>query len=289
MKTLLIATDFSENAKLTAMYGYELACQLKADVILCNAITIPAEIPQTGFVSWPDNEYEAMMQSSSNELDQLRKLLQASTGSNGSFQPRIRCVNAAGIVGDVVSHAAAESRASLVIAGTHSSTGVAEFVIGNHTRNLIDTTSEPLLIVPPAATFKPVKRIALALDFDDLNQDLATLLRTIAIAKLLDAEILLTHIDTRKQPSLAKQEYLNQTLAGLAKKTGYAQIKTLLIEDKDVEAGLNWLCEHGNIQMLAMAHHAQGFFLSLFKGSHTKKMSDRLCLPMLVLSAGREN
>lgn len=282
MKTLLIATDFSEHSNQVALYGYNLAIQLKTDVLLCNAMTILAEIPQAGFVGFPNEGYETMMEDSAEQLDKLRKFLQ-STNSDEHSQPRIRCISESGIVGDVVSQAAEDHRVSIIIAGTHSSNGLTEFIMGDHTRSLIDRAEEPLLIVPSGSKFKTVKRIALALDFADLKQDLATLLRTISIAKIVDAEILLTHIDINKKPDLEIREYLEQTLTGLAKKSGYCKIKTLVIEDKKVEQGLSWLCQHGNIEMLAMAHHTQGLFTALFKSSHTKKMSANLCAPMLVL------
>src|ERR1700712_844427 len=157
MKTLLIATNFSEHSNQIALYGYKLACQLKTDVLLCNAMTIPAEIPQSGFVGWPNEGYEAMMQSSAEQLDILRKALQASAGES-SIQPRIRCMNEAGIVSDVVSHAVEQYNVSLIIAGTHSSNGLTEFIMGDHTRNLIDQTEDPLLIIPPETTFKTIKR-----------------------------------------------------------------------------------------------------------------------------------
>jgi len=39
MKTILLATDFSESSKDAARYGYALACQIKANVLLANAMT----------------------------------------------------------------------------------------------------------------------------------------------------------------------------------------------------------------------------------------------------------
>jgi hypothetical protein len=43
MKTILFPTDFSENAKHAIRYGYYLSRQIKADIVLCNAVIIPAE------------------------------------------------------------------------------------------------------------------------------------------------------------------------------------------------------------------------------------------------------
>ncbi len=68
MKTVLISTDFSNIATHAAEYGYNLAKQIKADVILCNAVIVPAEIPQAGVVVWPMEEYSVLMEESAGEL-----------------------------------------------------------------------------------------------------------------------------------------------------------------------------------------------------------------------------
>ena len=46
MKKILIATDFSANAKHAAEYGYTIASQVKAGIILCNTFIVPAEMPR---------------------------------------------------------------------------------------------------------------------------------------------------------------------------------------------------------------------------------------------------
>ena len=61
MKDVLIATDFSENARHAARYGYKLAKQLKVNVVLCNAFVVPAEILQAGAIVWPQYEYDDLI------------------------------------------------------------------------------------------------------------------------------------------------------------------------------------------------------------------------------------
>jgi hypothetical protein len=53
MKKFLFPIDFSDNAKHALYYGYSLAKQVKANVIICNVIIEPAQIPQAGLVTWP--------------------------------------------------------------------------------------------------------------------------------------------------------------------------------------------------------------------------------------------
>ena len=115
MKTLLIPTDFSANAKHAVEYGYNLAKQIKANVMLCNAVIVPAEMPQAGFVIWPMEEYDVLMDDSADELkklkdDDLQKQLTAMemsragmisrlTSSGKSFEVMCPCTTNSFVVG----------------------------------------------------------------------------------------------------------------------------------------------------------------------------------------------
>ena len=72
MKTILFPTDFSENSIHAVRYGYYLARQIKADIILCNAVIIPAEAPQDGLVVWPLEESDMLLKDSTSELVKLK-------------------------------------------------------------------------------------------------------------------------------------------------------------------------------------------------------------------------
>ena len=101
MKKFLFPTDFSANAKHALEYGYSLAKQVKANMIICNAIIEPAEVPQTGLVSWPMEESELLLEDSSHELRLLREHLEGKEQTI-SFNPIINSRNEAGTVMDMV-------------------------------------------------------------------------------------------------------------------------------------------------------------------------------------------
>ena len=76
MKTFLFPTDFSANAKHALNYGYSLAKQVKANMIICNTIIEPAEIPQAGLVSWPMEESDLLQDDSNRELKLLKEQME---------------------------------------------------------------------------------------------------------------------------------------------------------------------------------------------------------------------
>ncbi|WP_420712321.1 universal stress protein [Pedobacter sp. SL55] len=75
MKDILVLTDFSQAASHAVHYAYYLAVSTKANLTLCNAITIPAETPLASFVSWPMEKSGALIEESDRQLEKLRKRL----------------------------------------------------------------------------------------------------------------------------------------------------------------------------------------------------------------------
>src|ERR1700733_13210547 len=129
MKTLLVATDFSANARHAAEYGYRLATQLKANLVLCNAFTVPAEVPESGMVAWPMMEYEEMLKDSEGELRALRTSLERENNDTG-FRPSIQCENEVGTMPAVVNDIVANQNIQMVVMATHGNNGLSQFLAG---------------------------------------------------------------------------------------------------------------------------------------------------------------
>ncbi len=284
MKKFLFPTDFSANAKHALDYGYSLAKQVKANIIICNAVTEPAEVPQAGLVSWPLEESELLLEGSSHELRLLREHLEGKEETI-SFKPIITCRNEAGTVIDMVDHLGHDLDIGLVIVGTHGSSGLTTLLLGNHSRQMIDEITRPLLLVPPAAVIAPVKKIAFATDFTNPTQDLEYIHTLITLAKPLNAEILLTYIyeeDFRNSPF---QHLIDRFMVMIADNANYPNIYYREVKSDHPVSGLEWLCKHGDIDILAMVHRSHNFIDSMFRGSQTQKMANHIPIPLLVFPA----
>jgi hypothetical protein len=62
-------------------------------------------------------------------------------------------------------------------------------------------------------------------------------------------------------------------LSEISSKAIYPKIYYRHVKGHTVEQGLNWLNEHGDVDMLVLVHREEGFFKRFFEGSHTQKMS----------------
>lgn len=282
MKTIVITTDFSDGSKQVARYGFELARQLRTDVTLCNAMIIPAEIPQAGIVAWPMDVYDELMADSTKELNQLKEALLSGHVTKDAFEPAITCFLESGTVCDIVNQAVDLQGSGLMVIGSHQNEGLGQWMIGNHVRRLIDSSRIPLLLVPSGTHFRKIKKIAFATDFSDMEADLNCIRKLVAIAEPLNSGILLVHVNNEKHNTPQLQYYLDETLKELVKKADYPKIDYELIKGSRAVAGLDWLIEDGHVDMLAMLHRTHGFFTGLLKGSHTQKIAGHSHIPMLI-------
>lgn len=278
---MLIATDFSAGARHAAEYGYELARKLMANIVLCNAITVPAEIPQAGLVVWPMEEYELLKQGSDQELKQLKQALEEA--DHAGFHPSVTCMNSSGTMITVINDIVEAHQIDLIVMGTHVSGGLSQLLLGNHAENMIDAAKVPVLLIPPGAAVSVFTKIAFATDFKQPARDLENIYSLIPMAKFLNAEILIAHVNREHIPQTEFEKVNKDFFTQISNKANYSRIYYTILNEGRTENGLNWLCEHEQIGMLAMVHRSRSFISSLLTGSHTRKMARHIGIPLLVI------
>lgn len=283
MKNLLVLTDFSSHAKHAAEYAYSLAKKINADIILCNAVIVPAEMPQAGLVVWPMEESGVLEEGSTSELEKLKEHLKKSDLTHDK-KPQIGIMNQFGYLQDVVGGLIADELVDLVVMGTHGG-GFGSFLLGNHTRNMIESLGVPLLLVPSKVKIAPFKNIYFASDLSDLHGDRAFLKQLIPLASAFKAEIFIAHISTPKNIASDISEKTKAMVLDFSSDLGYPGIHLIRInEDKEID-GLDKLMSKASMDLLVMVHREKSFLAGLLKGSLTEKLAKDLNFPMLIFNA----
>lgn len=290
MKTILVMTDFSGNAGHAIEYSHHLAVSLAADLLICNAVSDPAESHQVGMVAWPVDEYELLNKESQLELQKIKGALnQQHLALKGTvFIPQISITSVRGTVVSAVQLLCQKRDIQLVVVGSHEKDRLSDFLLGNNVNQLISNIDVPLLIVPPFAPVRKISSISFATALDTIGVDKQTLFQLLDIARPLGAEVLLTHLYHEKNDTLNYQKWAKEYMEDISTWANYSKLRYQLIKSNILENGLDYLCKSGQVDILAMVHQHRNLIDRIFKGSRTQKMAGQIHLPLLVLPCHSE-
>lgn len=286
MKPILVPVDFTKTAKGAARYALHMAEHLKANLILCNAIYVPLEVPTAEFGSWPSYDLQTLKEESLKGLESIEqqmsdKLDNFSTA--GTFQPNISCVAEPGGVAEVITKVAAEEKVSMLIMGMTAAAPATRLIFGSISRRMIDKSRHPLILVPEDYSFKGIKKIGFATSLAD--DDIEVIHAIASFARYFGADLLIAHVSEGKELDVKHQKKMNLFLQEVTSKINYNKIYFRHIEKEDVDKGLDWLSEHGLIDLFVMVHHKKGMLENLFS-SHTHMRVNHLNVPLLIMPSG---
>lgn len=278
MKTFLLPVDPAASSNQPILYGYKLARQLKANVILFNAALSPANMTQLYGQEWLEEEEITMPENCMENLLQVKEALELNSDML-MFRPMITCLDAKGKLFTAVKNIVVNKRVDLIVLGTKEA---AMFLSEFQSRKMTGSTSRPILLVPPDVSSRPVKRIAFATDFKDREVDLAAVHSLIQLARPLMAEILLIHIGKEGEEGHQFQHWINKFMIEISDKADYPYIRFSTIRNNLTETRLEWLAEHGQIDLLAMVQRSNDFMEKILRGSITQQLAGHIPVPMIV-------
>ena len=279
MKQLLVLTDFSRAAIHAAQYAYSLAKQIQANVILFNAVIIPAEVPQMGLIVWPLEGSEALVEESEAELEKLKLQLQINDGKTLPH-PAISMISKHGTLHHAVKEILEETSIDYMVIATHRP-GWSGLMLGDHTRTLIDEVGGPLFIVSPLVKIAPIRKIAFATDFENPDNDLQTITKVIALAGLLSAGVYITHVYRESEASPDFYQAVQKIMLDISCVNDYPKIHYKAIKNTDIKEGLRGLAS-SDMDLLVLVHHSHSFLHRLIIGSLTQKLAGEVAIPLLV-------
>lgn len=283
MKTILVPTDFSQPAENAAHYAIYLAKIMKANILLCHAFQVPLETTIAAQVTLPLMDYSDLKEDSNLNLRSLAALLtQDIMGFSNLdfFDLRIDYISEVGRISDVIRNLVKEKEINIVVMGMYGASALNHFSLGSNSYEMMNKANFPLLLIPGKFHFTPLRKIAFA---TDLEEDHIGVIRSLtSLAKHFSAEILLAHIYDKK---INPEKHHHKLIAFLDKVTNrvdYSKIYYRQINRKDIDQGLEWLTEHGLLDMLAIVHHHRNILDQIFNRSHTRKLSKHIEIPLLV-------
>jgi nucleotide-binding universal stress UspA family protein len=273
MKKILIPTDFSEISTNAIKYGIEIAKTANSKITLLHVMSMPIITTEAQIIVPPLDE---MKKECEGLLDKLKKELLVKT--NNALE--INCVCKIGFSVDEINQFAIENNSDLVVIGMRGAGYLSEKIIGSTTTALMQKCKCPVLAIDAKVKFKPIKKIVLACDYEETNNE-AILLPLKEITQLFKSQVYILNVlkESNKKPTVS------EAVAGIRLEHSLNGVNHSFhfIQNDDVIEGINEFVAHHKIDMVVMIPRMHSALKNIFKQPHTKKMAFHGVVPLLTL------
>jgi len=271
-KTIVLPTDFSDNARKAYLYAFTLYGFKDVRYILLNTYLLPFT-RMDNIVPLSDTMGALSKNGLINELSYCQKLTQ-DNDLNMEYSS---------IYGDleiVLESIVSEEKVDLIVMGTKGAAGLDKLLFGSNTARVVRNIPCPVLVVPTGAKIDAPERIAFAVDYEELT-DQFELQALRDIAESYHSKVLVFNVLSENDIELSDtRDYkvnIHRTL------TGIPHTFTSVEEDSVLE-GIEEFVEDKDVQLLTMVAHQHNFFERLVHRSITKQIATSFkMLPILIL------
>lgn len=272
MKTILVPTDFSENAENALYYAIDIANRINAKIILLNAYQSNNSNPYIPLDYVVEENKQVAINSDKQLKEESLKIKQV-----GGVD--YECISIEDSPVEAMINIIKEKNIDLVVMGTKGESNFLNTVFGSNTANIIEKASCPVIAVPEEAIFNEIKKITYATSYN--QSDIYVLEKIVDIAKLFNAQVNVLHIsdttNTQDEEKKAMKKFMDEVNQNIL----YNNMSFQLLEGEDVEDALEKYLDDNSTSMLVMSTHHRSFFDKIFGKSITKHMAYHTNVPLM--------
>ncbi|GAA4436912.1 hypothetical protein GCM10023188_30520 [Pontibacter saemangeumensis] len=314
MKTILVPTDFSQDAHDTLLYATEIASVTGSKIVLFHAFYQPLSLSYSQDFTTAVNELE---RERTEELEAYAERFKAYAFDNFSvrFQSTldtgvqretpvtksgfhhvevdnaaakragvdIRCVCKFGFAFDEILKAVDVHRADLVVMGMRGEGALRRALLGRTTINVMRDAKVPVLAVPLGCRFMGFEAVVFAADLFKLPPNTVfEFLR--GFVKQFASRLQILHLyhenslQQEKEKALASLDILDRQLFDI-------NYKVVFQKEKDFAEGVTNFVQEQQASLLVLVPQKHPFLEELLSRSLTQKIMAKAFLPLLALPA----
>jgi len=273
MKTILVPTDFSKNAENALDYAIQLAKKEEFKILLFHAF----HYNYSGIDTTPEIVLEQSIFVQEGIEKRLKIMAQKTANKN-----HITCdyINEQGLLSDKLEEVVKKKKIDLIVMGTQGATGLKEIFMGSNTARVISNVTCPVVAVPSKSTFKKIKKIIYATDYQ--NYDIDALQELIAIANNFEASIEVLHIANGKFSHLEEIKRMEKFQEKVEKKIASDKLSFNFLFGLEINDIIKEYLEETTINMIAVSTKHRGLFERIFGNSSiTKKIVNHTKIPLI--------
>lgn len=259
MNTVIIPVDFSETSLNAARYAAQLlAGQNNVKILLYHSYEKPVEADHA----------TGALENVKTELTQ-----------NSALQIEVLAFEESDFV-DGLEKTARHRKADLIIMGITGKSAIAQVFFGSNTLKMAERKICPVLIVPEAASFSPIKNVMLTSDFKNTNESTPSGL----IKDFLDAfkpQLHIVNVDNEHYISLTEnyeteKQQLNKMFADYNPEFYFMRLY-------DIDEAINLFADSRNIDLIIAVQKNHSFIAKLLSSSRTKALAYHSKLPIMIM------
>ncbi|MGV3763884.1 universal stress protein [Parapedobacter sp.] len=272
MNSILVPTDFSENAFVAAAYACALANASKQKVRLLHVyIALYSGFGEDG------NSVKQIKLAETESTTAMKNLLESLTSQFPGIDIEGECVK--GFMIDVVTDKLKRNEHSLVVMGTKGATNITESILGSTTFEVIKKSPVPVLVVPIDTPDFSFRRVGFFTAYDDHELDaLMALQQAINLKPHLSMLHFYTEDEARPEKELARwQRKVEAAFPHWA-----VSCKAMLVEKVDINA-VTQEAKADGLDLLVFARPHKSFFEKIFRPSLTKAIANYPTVPSLFI------
>ncbi|WP_158563312.1 universal stress protein [Chitinophaga silvatica] len=276
MKTMLIFTDFSENAFRAAEYGAFVAGSLQIERIILysayQALLVGTDLPN----SYIKNSQEIYLETMEN-LGLLHDRVKTMTDGKIKVDMVAEETTLPGTINNFMKTEGVD----IAVMGVSGKAGIEKLLLGSTTSKMIEASDVPVLIVPKETPIgHKFNSIIFTTDLKD-----ATVVPVHQLYKFLDAFPVPVRVVNVESPAKDSRFDINtkEAITDLHKIFAKYNAAFDYLDDRDIVDTVLDYADRYEASMIIMVPKKQGFFASIFNKSISKKLAYHSNIPMLSL------
>lgn len=280
MKTILVPTDFSEQANNALSFAAELARKSGETEIMVLHILEGVghhSFNTTGEVNVGTDENEILMAHlMERATEELNKLINQDEFAGVSMSGTVEAGNPyKGIAKEI-----ARCGAELVVMGTKGSSGLQEVLIGSNTEKVVRYSKCPVITVKAAVKLDSIKNIVFA---TNLVEDQTRMIEELKkVQKLTGATLHLVKVNTPNHFHTDRQ--VREEFKKFVDKYSFTDYTTNIYNDATEEDGILYFAEDIKACLIAIGTHGRTGLLHLLSGSIAEDLVNHSQVPVWTLS-----
>jgi nucleotide-binding universal stress UspA family protein len=274
MKRILFPTDFSEIATNAFIHAIQFAKVMQVEIIVLHSYELLAfdeHFFHENYSMIYDSVELSQFDMFKEEVPKLHEIAQNLNADQTKMTHRLM----EGKLVDNVRKSIAEDKIDFVIMGTSGVTSWDAFFAGSNSGSVIIGIEVPMLCVPLAAKYRPIKNIGFTTRYR--NKDKKPLDSLLEISKKLNAKIKCLYVKSSTSDvssdtiDLWEREYMEEPVSF-----------DVVISDDIKETVLDFVSAN-TIDVLTMLTYKRGFFEGLFVPSYGEKSQHEIDIPVLAI------